>query len=58
MLERLTSVTRATIKGTLVIGIIQGTLAGLGFWVAGIEGAAFWGTIMAVFPSFPGSAQR
>ena len=54
LLERLTSVTRATIKGTLVIGIIQGALAGIGFWVAGIDGAAFWGTIMAVLSVVPG----
>jgi predicted PurR-regulated permease PerM len=54
LLERLSSVTRATIKGTLVIGIIQGALAGLGFWVAGIDGAAFWGTIMAVLSVVPG----
>jgi predicted PurR-regulated permease PerM len=54
LLERLTSVTRATIKGTVVIGIIQGTLAGLGFWVAGIDGSAFWGTIMAVLSIVPG----
>ena len=54
LLERLTSVTRATIKGTLLIGIIQGALAGLGFWVAGIDGAAFWGTIMAVLSVVPG----
>lgn len=54
VLQQLTSVTRATIKGTLVIGIIQGTLAGLGFWVAGIEGAAFWGTMMTVLSVVPG----
>ena len=54
VLERFSSVTRATIKGTLVIGIIQGTLAGIGFWVAGIGGAAFWGTIMAVLSVVPG----
>ena len=53
-LERLGSVTRATIKGTLVIGIIQGALAGIGFWVAGLDGAAFWGTIMAVLSIVPG----
>lgn len=54
LLERLSSVTRATIKGTLVIGIIQGTLAGLGFWTAGIDGAAFWGTLMSVLSIVPG----
>ena len=54
VLERFTSVTRATIKGTLVIGMIQGALAGAGFWVAGIDGAAFWGTIMVVLSIVPG----
>jgi predicted PurR-regulated permease PerM len=54
VLERLTSVTRATIKGTIVIGIIQGALAGLGFWIAGLDGAAFWGTVMAILSIIPG----
>jgi predicted PurR-regulated permease PerM len=54
MVEKFVSVTRATIKGTLVIGLIQGTLAGLGLFVAGIGGAAFWGTVMAVLSIIPG----
>lgn len=54
VLERLTSVTRATIKGTLVIGIVQGTLAGIGFRFAGIGGAAFWATVMMVLSIVPG----
>ena len=54
VLQRFTSVTRATIKGTLVIGVIQGALAGIGFWVAGLDGAAFWGTIMAILSIVPG----
>jgi len=54
MLARFTSITRATIKGTVVIGIIQGTLAGIAFWMAGIQGAAFWGTIMTILSIVPG----
>ena len=54
MLQRFASITRATVKGTLVIGIIQGALAGFAFWVAGIDGAAFWGTIMAILSVVPG----
>lgn len=54
MVERFVSVTRATIKGTLVIGIVQGGLAGLAFWVVGIEAPAFWGTVMAVLSIIPG----
>ena len=54
MLARFTSITRATVKGTLVIGVIQGTLAGVAFWVAGIDGAALWGTIMTILAIIPG----
>jgi predicted PurR-regulated permease PerM len=54
MLARFTSITRATIKGTLVIGVIQGALAGIAFWVAGINGAAFWGTLMTILSIVPG----
>jgi len=54
MLTQFASITRATVKGTLVIGIIQGGLAGIAFWVAGIEGAALWGTIMMILSIIPG----
>jgi predicted PurR-regulated permease PerM len=54
MLEKFTSVTRATLKGTAVIGILQGSLAGAAFWVVGIPSAVFWGTIMAVLSIIPG----
>ncbi len=53
MLERFVSVTRATVKGTLVIGAIQGVLAGGAFAVAGIPSSVFWGTIMAVLSIVP-----
>jgi predicted PurR-regulated permease PerM len=48
------SVARATLKGTLVIGIVQGALAGAAFAVAGIDGALFWGAVMAVLSIVPG----
>jgi len=54
LVARFLSVSRATLKGTLVIGIVQGTLAGAAFAVVGIEGAAFWGTVMAVLSIIPG----
>ena len=53
MLEKFTSVTRATLKGTLLIGILQGSLAGIAFAVAGIDNAVFWGTVMAVMSIIP-----
>jgi len=54
MVAQFLSVSRATVKGTLVIGIVQGGLAGLAFAIAGIEGAAFWGVVMAVLSIIPG----
>ncbi len=54
MLDKFVSVTRAMVKGTLLIGIVQGGLAGVGFWFAGIPSAAFWGTVMAVLSIVPG----
>lgn len=54
MIDVALSVSRATIKGALLIGAIQGTLAGIGFAVAGIEAAVFWGAIMAVLSILPG----
>ena len=54
MVEKFVSVSRATLKGTLIIGVIQGGLAGLAFAVLGIDGAFFWGTIMAVLSIIPG----
>jgi len=54
LVEKFVSVTRATIKGTLVIGVVQGALAGAAFAVTGINGAAFWATVMAVLSILPG----
>jgi len=54
MLDKFTSVTRATLKGTAVIGVIQGVLGGVAFAVVGIPSAVFWGTIMAVLSFIPG----
>jgi predicted PurR-regulated permease PerM len=53
MLQKFTSVTRATLKGTLLIGLLQGGLAGVAFAIAGIENAVFWGTVMVVLSIIP-----
>ncbi len=50
---RFMSITRATIKGTLVVGVIQGSLNGLAFWVAGIPSVAFWTVLMIVLSIIP-----
>ncbi len=53
LIARFVSITRATLKGTLVIGLVQGGLAGLAFFVVGIDGSVFWGTIMGVLSIIP-----
>ncbi len=54
LLDKFRSVTRATLKGTAVIGILQGFLAGLALAVAGIPSPVFWGTVMVVLSLIPG----
>jgi len=53
LLDRFTSVTRATLKGTAVIGLLQGCLSGLAFAVVGIDAAVFWGTVMTALSIIP-----
>lgn len=53
LLDRFTSVTRATLKGTAVIGLLQGVLAGLAFAVVGIKASVFWGTVMTALSIIP-----
>lgn len=53
ILEKGVSIARATIKGTLVIAIVQGALAGLAFAVVGLPGPVFWGVIMTVASIIP-----
>ncbi len=54
LVEKFVSVTRATLKGTLVIGLIQGTAAGAALAIADISGSVFWGAIMVVLSIIPG----
>ena len=51
--DRAVVVSRATVKGTLIIGLVQGLLGGIGFWMFGVEGAAFWGAVMAIASMLP-----
>lgn len=41
LLDKFVAVSRATLKGTLVIGIVQGGLAGAAFAAVGIQGGVF-----------------
>jgi predicted PurR-regulated permease PerM len=54
LVDRFLSVSRATLKGTFIIGLVQGVLGGLAFHVVGFGGAAFWGALMVVLSIIPG----
>jgi len=54
MLEKFTSVTRATLKGIAVIGMVQGALVGAAFAAVDFPSAIFWGTVAAVLSMVPG----
>jgi predicted PurR-regulated permease PerM len=50
---RFSTVARATVKGTLVIALVQGTLSGLTLWIFGVGSPILWGvvaTFLAVLP--------
>lgn len=51
--QRFTSTARATLKGTLIVGCVQGILGGLLFWITGVNGALVWGVIMTFFSAIP-----
>lgn len=50
---RFSSVARATVKGTLLIALAQGTLSGLTLWIFGVGSPFLWGvvaTLLAIIP--------
>jgi predicted PurR-regulated permease PerM len=53
LFRKFAQVSRATVKGTLVIGFIQGALGGMMFAILGIQGAVFWGVVMSVLSLLP-----
>lgn len=53
LFAKFAEVTRATVKGNLLIAIIQGALGGIIFWTLGIGGALLWGVVMAIFSLLP-----
>lgn len=53
LLAKFAEVSVATIKGTLVVGLVQGALGGGLFWILGIPAPVFWGTLMAVLSVLP-----
>ena len=53
LLQKFATVVRATVKGTVVVALVQGALGGLALWALGIGGAVFWGVVMAFLSLLP-----
>jgi predicted PurR-regulated permease PerM len=53
LLARFTKVTIATLKGTFIIGIVQGALGAATMALLGIPNTLFWGMIMVVLSIIP-----
>ena len=51
--SRFTGVIRATVKGSVVIALVQGALGGLIFWVLGIHAPVLWAALMALLSLLP-----
>lgn len=53
LIAKFLSVSRATIKGTLFIGVIKGFLGGFTFWIFGISSPILWGVVMVLLSIIP-----
>lgn len=53
LIEQFVIVIRATIKGSIVVAIVQGLIGGVVFWALGIQGALLWGVLMGAFSLLP-----
>lgn len=47
------TVIRATVKGNVLVAVVQGTLGGLAFWFLDVSGALLWSVLMAFCSLLP-----
>jgi predicted PurR-regulated permease PerM len=53
LFRRFAQVSRATLKGTLVVATIQGSIGGITFAILGIPAAVLWGVLMILLSLLP-----
>lgn len=54
IIKKFISIAKATIKGTVIIGVIQGSMGGITFAIFGVGSPVFWGTMMVILSIIPG----
>lgn len=53
VMDRFASVVRATVKGNVIIAVVQGFLGGAMFWFLGIQAALLWTFVMMILSLLP-----
>ena len=53
LLTRFAEVSRATVKGTIIVAAVQGTLGGVMFGLVGLQAAVLWGVAMGILSLLP-----
>jgi predicted PurR-regulated permease PerM len=53
LLLQFVAVVRATVKGNVVVALVQGALGALAFWFLDVPGAVLWGAFMALLSLLP-----
>jgi predicted PurR-regulated permease PerM len=53
LFEKFATVIRATIKGSIVVAVLQGLIGGVIFWFLGIHAALLWGVLMGFLSLLP-----
>lgn len=53
LFRKIAEVSRATVKGTIVVAAVQGAIGGVLFALVGIQAAVFWGVAMGVLSLLP-----
>lgn len=53
LFAKFAEVTRATVKGNLVVAVVQGTLGGLILWILDVPAPVLWGVVMTFLSLLP-----
>jgi predicted PurR-regulated permease PerM len=53
LLGKFTTVVRATVRGNVVVALVQGALGGVIFWILDVHAPVLWGTLMAFLSLLP-----
>ncbi len=53
IVTRFDAISRATIKGSVILGAIQGLLGGVTLWIFGFKAAVMWGMVMVILSLLP-----